>query len=89
MSSLVVVSLKGKIGAAFGSFGWSGEAVRMLEDRFRGLKMRVPVQGIRVKLIPTTEELEKCRQLGRELAEIMTHRQVARTIDMADLDFQN
>jgi len=87
MSSLVVVSLKGKIGAAFGSFGWSGEAVRMLEDRFRGLKMRVPVQGIRVKLIPTTEELDKCRQLGRELAEVMTNRQTARTIDMADLEF--
>ena len=49
LSSLAVVNLKGKIGAAFGSFGWSGEAVRMIEDRMRGLKMRVPIDGLRVE----------------------------------------
>ena len=36
LSSLAVVNLKGKLGGAFGSYGWSGEAVRMIEDRMRG-----------------------------------------------------
>lgn len=35
LSSLAVVSLKGKLGAAFGSYGWSGEAVRMVESTLR------------------------------------------------------
>ena len=42
LSSLTTVNVKGKLGAACGSYGWSGEAVRLIEDRLRGLKMRVP-----------------------------------------------
>jgi len=68
LSSLAVVNTRGKIGAAFGSFSWSGEAVRMVEDRMRGLKMSLPVTGYRVKLIPDEDELEKCRELGRDIA---------------------
>jgi len=34
----------------------------------RGLKMRVPVSGLRVKLIPTTDELAESRDFGRRLA---------------------
>ncbi len=45
LSSLAVISLQGKLGAAFGSYGWSGEAVQMVEDRLRGLKLRVPQPG--------------------------------------------
>ncbi len=71
LSSLAVVNLKGKIGAAFGSYGWSGEAVRMIEDRMRGLKMRIPVSGLRVKLIPTDEELNACRDFGRNLSDAL------------------
>lgn len=86
LSSLAVVNLKGKLGAAFGSYGWSGEAVRMIEDRMRGLKMRIPVEGYRVKLIPTEEELEECRDFGRRVAEkLVGNRQDKSVIDFADL----
>lgn len=85
LSSLTVIDVKGKLGAAFGSYGWSGEAVRMIEDRLRGLKLRVPVPGIRVKLIPTTEELDECHQFGRALGDELTGRRKARVIDMSDL----
>lgn len=85
LSSLTVIDMKGKLGAAFGSYGWSGEAVRMIEDRLRGLKLRVPVPGVRVKLIPTPEEIEECRRFGRALGEELMGRRAARTIDMADL----
>jgi len=86
LSSLAVVNLKGKLGAAFGSFGWSGEAVRMIEDRMRGLKMHIPRQGVRVKLIPTEEELEECRSFGREIAEVLVGKsQTKEVIDFADL----
>lgn len=85
LSSLAVVNIKDKLGAAFGSYGWTGEAVQMLEDRLRGLKLRVPVAGVRVKLIPTEEELDRCRAFGRQLAESLTGRAVRRVIDMSEL----
>jgi flavorubredoxin len=84
--SLAVVNLKGKIGAAFGSYGWSGEAVRMIEDRMRGLKMRIPIDGLRVKLIPTADELAACRAFGRELSGALLGKRVGSpVIEFADL----
>jgi NADH oxidase (H2O-forming) len=85
LSSLTAVNVAGKLGAAFGSYGWSGEAVRMVEDRLRGLKLRVPVAGVRARLIPVDEELDECRALGRELALHLTGRVENRIIDMASL----
>jgi flavorubredoxin len=60
----------GKIGASFGSYGWTGEAPEMLHDRMRWLKFRLPVKPLKIKLIPTQEELELCVVFGREVAEI-------------------
>ena len=85
LSSLTAVNVRGKIGAAFGSYGWSGEAVPMVEDRLRGLKLRVPVKGVKAKLIPTATELESCHALGRDLALHLTGRVENRIIDMAAL----
>jgi len=85
LSSLTAVNVRGKIGASFGSYGWTGEAVQMLEDRLRGLKLRVPVKGVRARLIPTAAELAECRALGEQLARHLTGRIENRTIDMAEL----
>ena len=85
LSSLAVVNIKDKLGAAFGSYGWTGEAVQMLEDRLRGLKLRVPVSGVRVKLIPTDEELDRCREFGRQLGQHLTGRASRKIIDMSEL----
>lgn len=85
LSSLTAVNVRGKIGAAFGSYGWTGEAMQMVEDRLRGLKLRLPVKGVRARLIPTTEELASCRALGEQLALHLTGRVENRIIDMAEL----
>ena len=85
LSSLAVVNLKGKLGGVFGSYGWTGEGVKMVEDRLRGLKLRVPMTGMRVKLIPTDEELHQCREFGQALAQELMGLRVAKVIDMADL----
>ncbi|MCX6076673.1 MAG: hypothetical protein NTW78_07280 [Campylobacterales bacterium] len=60
----------GKIGASFGLYGWTGEAPEMLHDRMRWLKFRLLVKPLKIKLIPTEEELESCFAFGREVAEI-------------------
>jgi len=60
----------GKVGASFGSYGWTGEAPEMLHERMRWLKFRLPLKPLKVKLIPTNEELEACFDFGKEIAEI-------------------
>jgi flavorubredoxin len=85
LSSLTTVNVKGKLGAAFGSYGWSGEAVRLIEDRLRGLKLRVPLEGLRIKLVPDAGELAQCRDLGEQLARHLTGQVEQRELDMAAL----
>ena len=85
LSSLTLVNVRGKLGAAFGSYGWSGEAVGLIEDRLRGLKLRVPERGVRVKLIPTDDELAGCHELGRTLTQHLMGTRERRVIDMAEL----
>lgn len=53
----------GKFAAAFGSFGWSGEAVPNLTERLRQLKMKV-VDGLRIKFKPNEQELRECYEFG-------------------------
>ncbi len=85
LSSLTVINLKSKLGGVFGSYGGTGEGVKMVEDRLRGLKLRVPIPGIRIKLIPTEEEIQLCREFGHEMAQDLMGLRQAKVIDMADL----
>lgn len=85
LSSLTVVNLKSKLGGVFGSYGWTGEGVRLVEDRLRGLKLRVPIPGLRVKLIPTIDEIMECEAFGQELAQELMGLRGAKIINFADL----
>lgn len=85
LSSLTVVNLKSKLGGVFGSYGWSGEGVRLVEDRLRGLKLRVPIPGLRVKLIPTDDEIIECSAFGTELAQELMGIREAKILNFADL----
>ncbi|MCM8611893.1 FprA family A-type flavoprotein [Accumulibacter sp.] len=85
LSSLTVVDLKGKLGAAFGSYGWSGEAVPMIEERLRRLKLRVPLPGVRARLAPTGDDFAACHDLGREIALHLLGRPTPRTLDLAQI----
>ncbi len=67
LSGLATLRLKGKVGAVFGSYGWSGEATSMLEERLKGLKLKLPEPAVKAILVPTAEDLAGCRELGRRL----------------------
>ena len=62
---------KGKLAAAFGSYGWSGEASKMIENNFSMLKLRVFEQNLMVKFKPHEAEFERCRAFGKAFAEKM------------------
>ena len=80
LSCMMLLEKKGKFGGCFGSYGWSGEAVEMMNLRLKALKFRVPLQAMRVKLIPTKEELFDCYNFGLEFGEIVDGKMVEMTI---------
>jgi flavorubredoxin len=55
----------GKIGAAFGSYGWSGEAVKLITESLEEMKIQVVHPGLKVKYAPRHDDLAKCTELGR------------------------
>jgi len=69
LSNLSEVPLKGKVGAAFGSYGWSGEAPGIIARALKSQDMRVIGEALRVKRTPGTSDLVRCRDLGRAVAE--------------------
>jgi flavorubredoxin len=57
-----------KIGAAFGSYGWGGEAVKMLNGIMEEMNWEIFSEGIRTKFVPGEVDLEMCTKLGRDIA---------------------
>ena len=58
-----------KMASAFGSYGWSGEAVPNLLTRLKQLRMSITDNGFKVKFKPTKNDLEDARAFGREFAD--------------------
>lgn len=53
----------------FGSYGWTGEAVGNLQARLTGLKMNVFGEGLKVTFVPSEEDLEHAKEMGKAFAE--------------------
>lgn len=65
---------KGLPAAAFGSYGWSGEAVPNLTAHMQLLKLGQPLEGLRVRFRPTQEDLAAAEQFGRDFAKAVLAR---------------
>jgi flavodoxin I len=64
------VSLKGKVGATFGSFGWSGEAPKfVLEIMKNKFEMNTPEPPLLAKYIPDQNAIDLCLALGKRISE--------------------
>ena len=61
------IGFKNKKAAAFGSYGWSGESVDILNERLKIAKFDLVNNGLKELWKPDEEALERCRQLGREM----------------------
>lgn len=57
----------GKIGAAFGSYGWGGEAPRLLDAFLAEMKYDSASECLRVNYVPTADDLAVCAELGRKV----------------------
>jgi len=71
--ALLLSYLKGlhplkKKGMAFGSYGWSGEATKVVEAEMKAMGIEILEPGLGVVYVPGEEELQQCMELGERIA---------------------
>jgi flavorubredoxin len=58
-----------KVGAAFGSYGWSGEAVRLINEYLKNMNFQLAEEGLRHQWVPTPEALQSSYEMGGRIAQ--------------------
>jgi flavorubredoxin len=62
---------KNKIGFAFGSYGWGGQAVKELDKAIEELNWERPLESLTVEYVPGSEDLTGAGEIGKSLAEFL------------------
>ena len=60
-----------KIGVAFGSYGWSGEAVKLMNKAMTEMKFTICHPGLKVQYVPEKSNLDECIQLGNTIGQAL------------------
>jgi len=69
-AALQGLNLKGKLGSAFGSYGWTGEAPRLILETMKNkFEMQVIEPPLLAKYIPDQNTLNACKDLGKRVSE--------------------
>ncbi|AFY58388.1 putative flavoprotein [Rivularia sp. PCC 7116] len=66
---ILSTAAKTKLAGVFGSYGWSGEAVDLIENKFKDANYRLGFESIRVRFTPTPQILKECQEAGGLFAE--------------------
>jgi flavorubredoxin/flavin reductase (DIM6/NTAB) family NADH-FMN oxidoreductase RutF len=69
---------KNKLAGVFGSYGWSGEAVDIVEEKLKDSGFRLGFDSIRVKFTPTDLTLQQCKEAGIDFAQALIKSQKLR-----------
>lgn len=62
------LGFKGKKAAAFGSYGWSGEAIKTISSRLHEAGFEVVNEGVRTLWNPDDQSLDSCFEFGASIA---------------------
>lgn len=68
ISCTEAMNVNKKPALSFGSYGWSGEAVKMLNNRLSDLGYDVEENGFRCVFSPTEEDLDNVKKMAKEFA---------------------
>ncbi|MDF2520174.1 MAG: metallo-beta-lactamase [Clostridia bacterium] len=63
------LSFKNKKAAAFGSYGWSGESIKLISEKLRASGLDVIDDGVKALWNPDEESIIKCMEFGRSFTE--------------------
>ncbi len=58
-----------KIGGAFGSYGWSGESVKLVAEELEAMKFKLIESGPRLQYVPDNAGIEACIAYGKKIGE--------------------
>jgi len=58
-----------RIGGAFGSYGWSGESVKLVAAELEAMKFTMIEGGPRLQYVPEKEGIEACVDYGKKIGE--------------------
>ena len=61
------LKFKNKKAAAFGSYGWSGDAVKMISTHLQEAGFTLINDGLRMLWVPDEEALKACKEYGKEI----------------------
>jgi len=67
------LKFKNKSGAAFGSYGWSGESVKIITKMLKESGFDVKEDGLKMMWNPDSESIEKCIEYGKQFALSIAH----------------
>ncbi|HEY9847649.1 MAG TPA: FprA family A-type flavoprotein, partial [Candidatus Caenarcaniphilales bacterium] len=62
---------KSQLAGVFGSFGWSGEAIDLIESKLRDAGYSFGFEPIRIKFKPTAATLKFCEEAGTDFAQAL------------------
>jgi len=62
---------RGKLAAAFGSYGWSGEGNKIMNANINALKLKLHDEGLLIKFTPHGDELNKAFEYGKKYGETL------------------
>ncbi|WP_413200246.1 diflavin flavoprotein [Nostoc piscinale] len=68
---ILSTATKTKLAGVFGSYGWSGEAIDLLESKLTDANYRLGFETIRVRFSPTAETLQQCKDAGATFAQTL------------------
>ena len=66
---------KTKLVGVFGSYGWSGEAINLLEQKLKDANYAFGFEPLRVRFSPDTDALAACATAATQFAQTLTKRQ--------------
>ncbi len=78
LGMIISSATKLKLAGVFGSFGWSGEAIDLLESKLKDAGFQFGFDPIRVKFKPTAATLQMCEEAGTDFAQALKKAQKIR-----------
>ncbi|MBE9212212.1 diflavin flavoprotein [Plectonema cf. radiosum LEGE 06105] len=76
---ILSTAAKTKLAGVFGSYGWSGEAIDLLESKLKDANYRLGFESIRVRFAPTPSILQECQEKGALFAQNLKKAKKLRT----------
>jgi len=58
-----------RVGMAFGSYGWGGQAAGEIEETLKGMGWDVPLENININYLPGDKDLKKAKEAALKLAD--------------------